>query len=272
VYGNQRYKLVYPDIHIKYEAEIYAQNEYEQNKFNDWITEDAIVDTLVALGMWSYSGDDNLKNIEKQIDELKIDLYKNFLNPAKIKSIKKTLANIKAQYNRLYTIRHSLDQYTPEGYSQLLKNNFMLVHSLYDSNNVKIFNDLDSADAGLLDDLSYIVATNTIDITAFKAIARNDMWKNYWSANNTNLFDKSTVNWTDEQKTLVVLTKMYDSAHEHPECPPDKVFEDDDMFDGWMLLQKEENEKYRNKNRTEKALKGKGICSSKFTRRGTKYI
>ena len=52
---------------------------------------------------------------------------------------------------------------------------------------------------------------------------------------------------------------MYDSAYEHPECPPDSVFEDDDMFDGWMITQKRENEKNRNKNRTEKLLEGKKL-------------
>lgn len=259
VYGNQKYKLVYPDIHIKYEAEIYSQYEYEENKFNEWISEDAIVDTLVTLGLWSYSGDDNLKNIEKQIDDLKIDLYKNFLNPSKVKSLKKTLANTKNQHNKLYNIRHSLDQYTPEGYSQALKNHFILVHSLYDSNNNRIFKNLEDADPLFLDDISHTISSNTIDIAMFRTIARSDIWRNYWSANNNSLFDKSTINWTDEQKTLVVLTKMYDSAHEHPECPPDKVFEDDDTFDGWMLVQKQENEKNRNKNRTEKMLQGKGL-------------
>ncbi|NCA30865.1 MAG: hypothetical protein EBS93_09130, partial [Chitinophagia bacterium] len=64
---------------------------------------------------------------------------------------------------------------------------------------------------------------------------------------------------TDEQKTLVVLTKMYDSAYQHPECPPDSVIEDDDMFDGWMIVQKRENEKIKNKNRTEKMLEGKNL-------------
>jgi hypothetical protein len=98
-----------------------------------------------------------------------------------------------------------------------------------------------------------------IDITTFKAIARSDQWRNYWSANNELLFDKATINWTDEQKTLVVLTKMYDSAYEHPECPSDNVFNDDDMFDGWMIFQKRESEKIKNKNRTEKMLEGKKL-------------
>lgn len=259
IHNNIKYKLVYPNITIKYEAELYAQEEYEKNKFNDWIIDDSIVDSLVSMGVWNYNGDDNLKNIEKQIEDLKVDLYKNFLNPPKAKTLRKTLANVKNTYNRLYSLRHSLDQYTVEGYSQFLKNNYIIVHSLFYANNSRVFLSMDDCDSQLLNNIATAIAENTIDISVFKSIARSDVWRNYWSANQNNLFDKATVNWTDEQKTLVVLTKMYDSAHEHPECPPDNVFEDDDMFDGWMIHQRRENEKARNKNRTEKMLEGKNL-------------
>jgi hypothetical protein len=258
-HNEKRYKLVYPDIAIKYEADLYAQEEYEYNRFNDWINDDTIVDSLVSMGVWSYNGDASLESLEKQIEDYKVDLYKNFLNPPKLKTLRKTLSNIKNQYNRLYEIRHSLDQYTISGYSQLLKNNYILTYSLFDSNNKRLFSSLEDVDYNLLQNLSSTIAQNTIDISVFRIIARSDIWRNYWSANKENLFDKATVNWTDEQKTLVVLTKMYDSAYEHPECPNEKVFEDDDIFDGWMILQKRENEKLRNKNRTEKMLEGKNL-------------
>lgn len=259
IYNNNQYNLIYPDINIKYQAEIYANQEYENNRFNDWLLEDEIVDTLVGMGIWSYNGDEQLKSIEKQIDDLKVDLYKNFLNPTKNKSIKRTLSNLKSSYNKYYSIRHSLDQYTLDGYAQLIKNHYILIYSLYNHNNKRIFDNFDNIDYNLLINLSTFISDNTIDISIYRSIARNEIWRGYWSANNTNIFDKPTINWTDEQKTLVVLTKMYDSAHEHPECPPDSVFEDDDMFDGWMITQRRENEKLRNKNRTEKILQGKGL-------------
>lgn len=267
LYNNTRYKLVYPDIHIKYEAELYAQEEYENNKFNDWITEDNVIDSLVSMGIWTYNGDDNLKSLEKQIEDHKVDLYKNFLNPTKLKTLRRTLNNIKNTYNSLYNTRHFLDQFTVNGYSQYLKNQYILIHSLYTTNNKKVFESMEDTDYKLLTSLSNIISENTIDISVFREIARNDIWKNYWSANSDNLFDKSVINWTDEQKTLVVLTKMYDSAYQHPECPPDQVFEDDDMFDGWMIIQKRENEKNRNKSRTEKILEGK-----KLDKAGEVYI
>lgn len=259
IYNNIKYKLIYPNTDIKYEAELYSQEEFHNNKFSEWINSEEILDYLVNMGLWSYGGDDNLKKLEEQIDNLKVDLYNNFLNPTKTKSIKRTLANTKGSYNRLYSIRHSFDQHTVDGYSQSLKNNYILAQSIFDYNNNKIFPCYEEADYRLLNELSFVISENIIDVSVFRQIARSDTWRNYWSANKENLFDRSTINWTDEQRTLVILTKMYDSAMEHPECPPDSVFDDDDMFDGWMIVQRKENEKIRNKNRTEKLLEGKKL-------------
>jgi hypothetical protein len=255
----EKYKLIYPDISIKYEAEIYALEEYEKNKFNDWIHDDSIIDALVSMGVWTYNGDINLTSLEKQIEDLKVDLYNNVLNPNQIKNIRKTLNNVKNTYNKQYNLRHSLDSYTPYGYSETLKNYYILVHSIYDKNNLLVFKDINNVDFQYFENLSSIIIENTIDIPLYKQIARSDIWKNYWSANSDNLFSKSTIDWTDEQKTLVVLTKMYDSAYQHPECPPDNVFQDDDMFEGWMIHQKRENEKLKNKQKTEKMLEGKKL-------------
>lgn len=256
-YKNTNYKLVYPDIHIKYDAEIYANNEYENNKFNDWVTDDELLYTLIDLGIWTHDGDNHLKNLEKQIEDTKINLYKNFLNPTKIKSFRRTLENYKKSYNKLFDARHSLDHVTASGYSNLLKNQYIVIHSLYDINNNKLFDRIEDVDPNFLNDITNIISQNYIDISTFRSIARNDIWKNYWGANKDFLFDKPTINWTDEQRTLVMLTKMYDSAYEHPDCPTDGVFEDDDMFDGWMIIQKRENEKNKSKSRAEKMFDGK---------------
>jgi hypothetical protein len=181
------------------------------------------------------------------------------LNPSRAKNIRKTLSNYKQSLNKNYNIRHSYDHYTLKGYCELVKSQYILINSLFDINNKRIFNSINDTDHIKLSNISSIISSNSIDIEDFRSIARSEIWRNYWSANKDRLFDKPTINWTDEQKTLVVITKMYDGAYEHPECPPDKVFEDDDAFDGWSLFQKEENERLRSKGRAEKMLQGKNL-------------
>lgn len=259
ILNNQKYKLVYPDISIRYQAEIYANEEKDNNKYNEWLTEEDILDYLISHGMWSQDGDSKLKDIENKIEDHKVDLYKNVLNPNNIKTVKRHLDGARKSYNRLYNLRHSFDHLTLNGYYESIKNQYLLVYSIHTNTNEKVFNNIENTDNSMLDLFAQHISANTIDIGTFRQIARSDIWRNYWSANKNLVFDNAVVNWTDEQKTLVVLTKMYDSAHEHTECPPDSVFEDDDMFDGWMISQRRENEKSRSKSRTEKMLEGKKL-------------
>lgn len=255
IFNKKKYKLKYPGINIKYEAELLAQEEYNSIKFNSWPTKETIVDYLVDLGLWSYNGDNELKKIEKNIDDAKVNLYLNFLNPIKTKTIRKTLDSYKKNHDRLFTRRHAFDHITVEGYCDAIKNQYILLNSIFDENDLPI-KELET-NIILFNSLCNVISSNIIDIHIFRKIARSDIWRNYWSANKENLFGTSTINWTDEQKTLVVLTKMYDNVHENPECPTDDVIEDDDMFDGFMIYQRRENEKTRAKNRIEKSLPGK---------------
>lgn len=259
IYKDKQYKLIYPTIDIKYQAELFANKEFDNNKYNPWITDEEILSYLVENALWTTNGDDELKKIEKTIDDLKIDLYKNFWNDSKRDSVKYQISSIRSLYNKMYNVRHSFDHLTPLGYSNLLKGQYIFIHSLYNSKNQRVFKSIKNADFYKLNYFFDFVNSNMIDIVTFKKIARSDNWRSYWSANKQNLFDKPAISWTDEQKTLVVLTKMYDNAHEHPECPSDDVFEDDDAFDGWIILQKRENEELRNKNKAEKLLKGKNL-------------
>lgn len=259
IYDKQRYKLIYPDMEVKYDAEIYAQEIYDDNKFNDWITDEEIVDFLISVGLWTLDGDQALDRITKDIEDKKVELYNTLLDPNKSKFVRRQLNNLNQLYSKRYEIRHSFDHLTISGYANLLKSQYILLNSIYDTNNKKIFDFSKTIDYKIVNDISTIINSHTIDIKTFREIARSDTWRSYWSANKEKVFDKATINWSDEQKTLVVLTKMYDSAYEHPECPTDQVIEDDDMFDGWLIIQRRENEKSRSKARSEKLLKDKKL-------------
>ena len=68
ILNNQKYKLVYPDISIRYQAEIYADEEKDSNKYNEWLTDEDIIDYLISHGMWSHDGDSKLKDIENGLN------------------------------------------------------------------------------------------------------------------------------------------------------------------------------------------------------------
>ena len=48
---------------------------------------------------------------------------------------------------------------------------------------------------------------------------------------------------TQDQKGILIWASMYDNIQEHMECPSDAVLEDDDILDGWFLIQRDKRKK-----------------------------
>ena len=254
-YDNKKYKIQYPNIHVKYEVELLVQNEYDSIKYTGWHTRESLLNELINLGIWTPGGDDALKRILKQIDDYKADLYVDRLNPKNVKQIRSKIKSATKQYNNLYFQRHAYDHITIEGYCDTRKNEFFLKNSIYDDQDNLIFKYHE--DYKTFNLIANQISLNIIAIPDFKKIARSDVWRNYCHANENNIFDKSVIHWTDEQKTLVSLTKMYENARQHPDAPEDHIYEDDDMFEGWIIFQKRKAEKERNKQKREESLGGR---------------
>lgn len=255
-YAGKRYKLEYPNLDLKYQAEILAQEIYDDWKYQEWPTLKSVIEVLVDQGLWEYHFEMDIKQLEKSIEDIKVDIYKNYLNDKKLKQLKRTLYQHDNKLSTFLNKKHQFDYITIEGFAESAKTHFLLSNSILDQNNQYIFLK-DDADNVLLQRISSIVSENSIGITTFKKIARSNLWNNYWGTKKEDVFDGPSIRWTDEQKTLVRITKMYDSAREHPECPPDDVFDDDDAFEGWMILERRKNEKSKIENRLEKSLPAK---------------
>lgn len=257
-YKGETLYLIYPSLSLKYEAELFYDEMYDNYKFSDWITEDDILSVLKENKLWTDMNEKQFALLEKQIEQTKIELFKSFYITQKQKAIRAKLNNLKETYQKHFSIRHSLDHLTIKGFCEKYKNEFLVTNSIYKKENefIKFF-DIKYPDAKILDDINYEINQHQIDIPTFRRIARSPEWRSYWSSNKSFVFEKASAEWTDEQRTLVVFTKMYESAYDSTEPPPDPVFDDDDMFDGWMLLQNETAKKERNKKTEDKALGSK---------------
>lgn len=251
---NTMYKLKYPDLNTKYLAELYAQEEFDQNRFNDWISDEEIVNYLIVSDLWNPVIEKEFNSLSKTIEDYKVNLYENEFNKVKQKKIRKSLSDAKLRLDHLHTIRHSFDHLTVTGYANLLKSNYILAHSIFDMQDNLIFPNIEDIDFVLFNNLSSSIAQGIISSAAFREIARSDIWRNYWISNKNFVFGKPTIEWTDEQRNLAVITKMYDNAYEHPECPDNHIIEDDDMFDGWMISIRRDNEKQKKNKQSEKRL------------------
>jgi hypothetical protein len=85
-------------------------------------------------------------------------------------------------------------------------------------------------------------------------LSRSLPWTNQWPCLKTNgkIFDSAFLDVN--QQRLISWSMFYDSVYESLECPTDDVIQDDDMLDGWTILQRKKRDSDRNKNRVESSI------------------
>lgn len=234
----------------KYEAEILYRSIISDEKYNEWIRLENVEATMTNLGLWTKDTNDMLKKIEKSIENNKVEIFNNFLYPDKIKKIRKSLDSYRGQLDRLLSAKQNfIVSHTLEGHAENIKNEYMVCQSLF-KNDTRVFDSLESINkSGSYMYFNTLVAEinkHSVPMSQYRQIARSDEWRSYWTCNKANVFEGCASSWTDEQRSLVNITKMYDNIYEHPECPNDKIIEDDDALDGWTIVQKRKNEKNKN--------------------------
>jgi hypothetical protein len=185
-----------------------------------------------------------MKKSEQEIDNLKVSLYNNRLNAKLTNRTKLQLNNLRAKLGQLNGIKQTYYMQTLEGYAESIKNEFIMVNTIY-HNGKKAFDKFKSL-KNSLNKFTNIVSEidkHGLSVSDYRRIAKSDLWRSLWNVGKTNIFKNAVSEWTEEQLTIVSYSMMYDSVYEHPEKPTDNVINDDDMLDGWMIIQRRAIEK-----------------------------
>lgn len=239
-YDNQEYCLVQPNNIIKYRANLLYSSIINDEKYNEWMRNENLERYMMFLGVWNNDMVSFVNKADRQMDDLKISLYNNRFNTKQLSRIRKQLQSIRDQLGSALGIKQTYYAHTLEGYAESAKHEYIVTETLF-NNNQKTFSSQTSH--SLFSNLLSEINQHNITTGSYRKLARSELWRSYWNLGKEHIFEKSISEWTDEQRSLSGFSNMYDSIYNHPERPTDSVIEDDDMLDGWMILQHRGNEK-----------------------------
>lgn len=255
-YNDNFYELRKPSLDLQIQADVLYQSAYDDNIFNNFLLSEDLEPLLYETGILFLGYDSHLTKLSNALDNAKIDLFQNYYDRIKKNKNKHKIQTLKREIAEINQKKHSLDYLTLEHYCDNIRNEFLISNSLYfyKTDNL-VF--ADGIDPKIFGALSSCISNNIIDISTYKKLARSDYWRNYWNINKNNILNESVNEWSEEQKTLINISIMYDRVHEHPECPKEDIINDDDALDGWMVFQKRENERQKKEKGVENMMTGK---------------
>lgn len=237
--AGKRYKILSPTPGILYRAEMYYQEVLLENRFDMWAEDKDIVKLLIANGEWTPESDDNLKKLSEQIDEYKHQAYLEHtkINFPRVKELKTLIKQCRDKEAEMKATRNKYMHLTLEGHAEILKREFILARCVYGHKPRNLY-------FLLLNQIQAAINKQLVSIDEIRQIARSDAWISIWNTAGKNpgrLFSNKFLN--DEQRSLIMYTRMYENVYKHPECPPNNVINDDDLLDGWLIEQKQNKDK-----------------------------
>ena len=240
----KRYKLVAPSKELVLLAEHIYKETIASLRFESLITKDKAELLLRQLKIWMPEDAEALKAFETYLEDRKIDLYQSMYDSERIKRMRRAIKAAKSGINKSLSKKHSLDYMTLEYHAQITKKKFLVALCLRDDTEQPIYTEKSfwNADSSIIEKAINVLEASIITVAEFREISRNDPWRSIWTISKEACLGIPSCDWTEDQRTVAAFAKMYDNAYQSMECPPDAVFEDDDMFDGWMLDQKRKRE------------------------------
>ena len=92
----------------------------------------------------------------------------------------------------------------------------------------------------------------------YRFISRNDPFRSDWIIGKTNVFGIRACNLSNEQKSLILYSRMYDNVYDSHDRPSEDVINDDYMLDGWFIVQRRKSDSDQKQKETEELLGNKG--------------
>lgn len=213
-----------------------------QNVYRDcieFIEDDTLDDRQVQIALiehdlWDQKKEKRIKELPKIIENAKVSYFQNYSNPPVRNTYKNLLDISTKEFMSLSKVRYKYHYLTIEGIASSAMWMEMINYMYLGKNKIGA--------------LGYYYSKSLSELE-IRDIALSNEWSVYSSISKSPL-QKSPFKMTDYQRKLISWTNVYRNVRNHPDFPGQRVADDHDAFDGWMILlgRKESAEKSKKLN------------------------
>lgn len=247
-------KVLTPTIEDEFFINQAYKDCYEESVSRGIKTQEQMTEWLLVRGLLTEEDQSRKESFASDIEKLQIGIYQSFTDIKKREAIRMYLRAAEKGLRDCQTKNSKFFSNTCEGLSS--------VEKMYETMRLCSYTDGEKVDFSKisLEEVTNLCFSKILNDKTIRDLARNDPWRTIWILNesgNINLFDNKDRELSIDQKNLLIWSKTYDNTYESMDVPPDYVIEDDDMLDGWFLVQKKEREEKKMKDNVDNNLSDK---------------
>lgn len=251
-------KVVSPTIEDEFYAnELYVQ-AYEEALYDDIMTEEHILAWAIEKGLWSDEKEQKIELLEKDLEKLKVEIFGNRSKTILREKIRTYIRATEKALKKAQSEKNEWFSRTCEGIATEEKNLALFSRCCFVGSEPL---DFEFAD---INTLYYDYSKMQLSEKQLREIARNEPWRLTWTLREQQpLFANAPGRQlTNDQKGLLIWSRMYDNIQESMDCPTEDVINDDDMLDGWFITQKKKQEAEKAKSELEARTNNEKIANS----------
>ncbi len=235
-------KVSTPTIEDEYEINEEYMRAFESAQGQGIMTQDEMLEWMMDSEIWTDGDSASEISFKKDIDYLKTELFNARTNSNRIEEARFHLKTARGVMNELMRKKYAYQENTCEGIASIAKSSEFIRRCTYLN---KELYDFDYLSIG---DILGMYYSMVLPESLSRELARTEPWRSLWILNQSHtftLFHNKERELSIDQRNLLVWSKMYDNVQESPEAPAEDILEDDDMLDGWFILQKQKRDKMR---------------------------
>lgn len=234
---------------------------YNQCLIDGIMTEEDMTIWMKENLIWTKYNETLVEKLKKEIEDLKVDIFQARKSKAKCNHIRQNIRQKEELLHEQMILKNSEYSNTCEGISSSARINWLISQTTYASKTKYNFKNI------TLEQVIYNWQQSILPESKYRELARTEPWRSLWSISKNiklKLFlNKKNQDLTINQKNLILWSQIYDNTYESMDCPDNEVFDDDDMFDGWMISQSRKNEKNKLSQYVEDVTQNSKIKNSK---------
>ena len=233
-------KIVTPTIEEELEINEAYIKAYEEALEDDFMTEDQSVEWMRSRNLWTDEDEEKTKQLKKDLDTLRVEIFNNRNKSELRERIRKYIRAAEEALNKQSNKKSSFISNTCEGIAMVEKSCEFIKTCTYYGGDKYDFNRLS------VEFVLHLFQEKMLSEKQIRDVARNEPWRSVWMLRDSNtykLFSNTDRELSVDQKNLLVWSRMYDNIQESMDCPTDDVIEDDDLLDGWFIVQRKKREK-----------------------------
>ena len=228
-------------------ADVYAQEIYEDALLDGIFTIKDTEEFLIEKDWWSEEDDKKLEDLNKNLEQMKVDYYVNFFKDEAGEYIKKSIGRQNKKISDLLDKKHIFFDKTCEYVRDFAKTSIILARSsFFESGDLAV----EKIDAHKL--INAILKEGLSD-KEIRGVAKKSEWRVVWSSKDAiSLFGAKGCDLTNEQISLIGWSRFYDGVYESMDKPNDEIIKDDLALDGWSISQDRKRKEEEKKQQGEK--------------------